>query len=512
MRLALARLPAKRSVGPDGIPPFLFKDCRFVLLDPLLHMFNACLAAATFPDRWKLTRVVPVPKGRGGPNPSDYRPVAVLSTPAKVFESAIHHCLYEQVSALLSDAQHGFRPGRGTVGNLLNLTTQVVPAVDAGFQVDVAYLDFRKAFDTVDNDILLVKLSNAGCTPHTLAFFASYLRDRRQYVDCGGHHSDPYCTRSGVSQGSNLGPLQFILMINDLEEVVRESTCLLFADDLKLVREVRDPADHDKLQRDLNRVVAWSQDNKLYFNLSKCSVLSFSRSHNPSHYQYSMQEQPMQRVTEVTDLGVQFTADMNFRKHIIAICKKAYRNLGFLLRQANSFTNISALRALYEAIVKSHLEYNSAVWSPSEDKYKFMIEKIQNKFVRFLYLKLYGVYPGYPHLYPTLFVLGMVGYCKLEIRREATLAIYLFKILRGKILNPTLLAEMRFSVPDEMVSRRRQPPLLSVPRARTNLLQKAPLSRALGTLNTVALMVDLFSCSLNEFTKAVMCVTCLVDK
>ncbi|KAF9808669.1 hypothetical protein SFRURICE_019827 [Spodoptera frugiperda] len=214
-----------------------------------------------------------------------------------------------------------------------------------------------------------------------------------------------------------------------------------------------------------------------------------------------MEGEPLQRVTEVKDLGIRFVSELHFRKHIMDVCKKAYRNLGFILRQANQFTNIAAVKALYEALVKSHLEYNAGVWSPHENKYKLMIERIQNKFTRFVYLKLYGVYPGYPLLYPTLFVLGMVGYYKLEVRREVALVTYLFKVLRGKIHNPALLEELRLCVPDEYVWRRRRPRLLVVPCARTNLLQKAPLTRALRTLNTIADRMDLFSCTLNEFTR-----------
>ncbi|PZC74482.1 hypothetical protein B5X24_HaOG207739 [Helicoverpa armigera] len=159
VRRALARLPPKCSVGPDGIPPFVLRDCRFILCEPLVHIFNKCIETATFPEPWKLTRVVPVPKGGGGTEASDYRPVAVLSSPAKVFEAAVHNTLYEQLKAHLTDAQHGFRPGRGTSGNLLHLMSNLVPAVDAGLQVDVAYFDFRKAFDTVDSDVLLLKLA-----------------------------------------------------------------------------------------------------------------------------------------------------------------------------------------------------------------------------------------------------------------------------------------------------------------------------------------------------------------
>jgi hypothetical protein len=118
-----------------------------------------------------------------------------------------------------------------------------MPVVDSGGQVDAAYFDFRKAFDVVDNDILLRKLAGVGLTPHLLKFFASYMRDRRQYVEYAGYRSDPYFVRSGVSQGSNLGPLEFIIMVNDLPQVITDSGCLLFADDLKLFLPINNAAD-----------------------------------------------------------------------------------------------------------------------------------------------------------------------------------------------------------------------------------------------------------------------------
>lgn len=509
---ALARLGAKRSAGPDGIPSFLFKDCRKVLAEPLLYIFNICLRSATFPEKWKLTRVVPVPKGGGGPDTSDYRPVAVLCTPAKVFEAAVHRALHLQVNSQLSEAQYGFRPARSTTGNLLHLMANVVPAVDAGGQVDVAYFDFKKAFDTVDNDILLIKLARVGCTPHTLNFFAEYMRGRQQYVDCAGHRSQPYFTRSGVSQGSNLGPLEFIIMINDLPQEVANSICLLFADDLKLVKEIREESDCLELQADIDRVVAWSNANQLFFNVTKCQVISFSRRQSPHHYDYRVDGVTMQRVTEVRDLGIRFSADLSFRDHIRSVCKKAFRHLGFIMRQSYNFTNITAIRALYEAIVKSHLECNSVIWSPHEEKYRLMLERIQNKFVRAIYLKMYGVYPFYPLMYPTLFVLGMVGYTQLEVRRELALATYVMQLLRGTQCNPGVLRMVSLNVPDRMVGRRRRAGLLAVPRARTNLLRDAPLTRALRVLNCISETVDIFCCSLNEFTKTAQSALCYNDK
>lgn len=317
--------------------------------------------------------------------------VAVLSTPAKVFESAIQRSIQQQVSNQLADAQHGFRPGRSTATNLLNFMTVVVPAVDAGGQVDVAYFDFKKAFDTVDNDILLGKLAKIGFTPHLLLFFANYMRNRQQFVDFNGWESDPYYTWSGVSQGSNLGPLQFLLMINDLPEVIRDGLCLLFADDLKLLLAVDNQVDCQHLQDDIDRVVEWSHLNRLYFNVSKCSVTSFTRVRRPFRYEYMVDVERMQRVTEVRDLGVYVTSELSFRTHITDICKKAYRNLGFVLRQTREFTNIAAVRALYDALVRTHLEHSAIIWAPHEAKYSVMLERVQNKFTRYLYKKLWCI-------------------------------------------------------------------------------------------------------------------------
>ncbi|KAF9798222.1 hypothetical protein SFRURICE_010820 [Spodoptera frugiperda] len=135
-----------------------------------------------------------------------------------------------------------------------------------------------------------------------------------------------------------------------------------------------------------------------------------------------------------------------------------------------------------------------------------MLERIQNKYIRFMYLKLYGRYPGYPLLYPTLFCLGMVGYYKLEVRREVALVTYVFKVLRGSIQNSGILSEIGFCIPDKYVERRHRPRLLVVPRGRTNLLGRAPLTRALRTLNTVADTIDIFTCTLSEFTRTTYCV------
>lgn len=159
---SLAKLKPKTSASPNEIPAYIFKDCCSVLAEPLLFVYNRCLELGFFPDLypflyilfislWKVTRVVPVPKACSGLSIEDYRPLAVLSTPAKVFEAAIQKNIFNQAKGQLSDAHYDFRPGRSTTSNTLNYMAEITPVIDdSRGQVDVTYFDFRKAFDVVD--------------------------------------------------------------------------------------------------------------------------------------------------------------------------------------------------------------------------------------------------------------------------------------------------------------------------------------------------------------------------
>lgn len=468
---------------------------------PLIFIFNLALKSSCYPEVWKMSRVTPIPKGGGASLVENYRPIAVLSAFGKVFESILNRHITNQIQTQLSEVQHGFRAGKSTVTNQINFVDYVVSVMDQRKQVDAAYFDFKKAFDRVDNDVLLKKFAKFGFSPKLLKFFAGYFSNRVQYVQLSNFRSELYETSSGVSQGSTLGPTQFLIMINDLPSVVKSAECLMFADDLKLHLSVGSVDDCHALQTDIDNVVEWAADNHLEFNSSKCKVMTFARLRSPIDFNYHMSGVSLERVMEIKDLGVKLDVELKFNQHIEDICDRAFKSLGFVIRQTARFADRGAIVLLFYALVRSKLEYNSIVWDPHESKYKLMIEKVQRKFARYLYKKMYGYYP---FLYPSLFVSGMVGINTLELRRSCALMMHYHQLLNGVIDNPSTLACLSLSVPvcarDPRACCARRP-LAAPARVRTTTARYAPTTHAISLLNDMIAQipeVDIFNMKFNR--------------
>lgn len=488
---AMRKLKGHTSAGPDAIPAYVLKGCIEYLAEPITFIFNIILDTGEYPDTWKESRVTPIPKKGSKTMVENYRPVAILCALAKVFEMVLHDRLLPQCQPHITGAQHAFLPQRSVATNLVTIVDILSYEIDAGNQVDVVYLDFQKAFDRVDNDILLLKLGAMGFTPRLLKMFSNYLRERKQFVKYGPFISKPYQTLSGISQGSNLGPLLFVILINDLPDVVTHSHILLFADDVKLITVVRSPDDCMKLQHDIDNVLLWSVDNRLFFNPSKCEMMSFTRSLSPVSHQYVIGGTPIVRVTEVRDLGVLFDPQLTFRHHVRKVTNAAFQRLGFVMRNAKPLTS-AATQALYAALVRSIVETNAVVWIPHEKKYILMLEQVQKRFLRYLYKKNHWYYP---FMYPTRFLEGHLGYDSLELRRNLALVGFILNIVRNKIDCVELVGRvLKLFVPDRYL-RARSHPLLVSPPSRTNLYRRSPVAYALallGSLLAEAPQCDLF--------------------
>lgn len=490
---ALIRLAPKRSVGPDGVPPFIYKACWEFFVQPLTQIFNLILQTQKFPIRWKVSKVCPIPKTGNKGCCENYRPVTLLNIPSKIFESILCKYIYADVRQQIVTAQHGFLPGRSVLSNLTIYAHAIIDSMSQNKQTDVVYTDFAKAFDRVHHDILLSKMSKMNISSIFIKIVASYLANRKQYVVYNSCKSKTYYAISGVPQGSNLGPLLFLIYVNDLPGVVRYSECLMFADDVKLFRAVESTTDCELLQEDINRLTNWANQNKLDLNVAKCVAMSIKRKHQPINFSYNIDGNTLERVTQHKDLGVVIDDQFCFNKHIANIVKRAYQMLGFILRNSVEFASTASLKLLYSTYVRPHLEFASNIWCPYYMVHDKSIERIQKKFLKYLYFKKHSVY-DITIPYSTL--LAEFDYSSLQSRRTVHFAVYTYKIISGLMDCPLILQKITFNVPKY---KHRHVVTFSIPRAATNYHQHSPIYRMMRTLNKYGTNIDLFSTTLTRF-------------
>ena len=493
---ALKKSKNKQTVGPDKVPCFVVKDCAFALVKPLSFIFNLALKSGTFPDVWKEARITPVFK-KGNPNEvSNYRPVSILSPFAKVFEMSVYDCLFSQIKQLISPMQHGFFSNRSTISNLACFTQFTAKALDSRKQIDTAYTDFSKAFDRVDHYILLHKLSRLGFSENLTLFFESYLKERQQYVEIRGHRSFKFTATSGAPQGSNLAPLIFSIFINDISDNI-SSNVLLFADDLKIFREVNDYTDCVILQDDLNALADWCNTNNLPLNVDKCFSMTFTNKQEILYFNYSLSNTVIKRSDTFKDLGVTFDPKLSFASHISNTCSSAIKMLGYIMRNTSDFVNEKTLKTLYYSFVRSKLEYGSVIWNPIHNKYVTQLENVQRKFVKYLAYRVDGVYPHRGVEQNDL--LNRFQIPLLQKRRRYLLTHFLFKVCRSLIDCPDLLTQIGFHVPTRAV---RSPPVFHLPTPSTNFLIIAPLFQSMSEYNKTCNDIDVYGLSVAQFLKA----------
>ena len=282
---------------------------------------------------------------------------------------------YLEINKLLSNDQHGFRSGRSCTTQLLEIIELWTSYVDDKKAFDCIYLDFAKAFDKVPHNKLLHKLKSYGIIGKLHSWISNFLTNREQRVNINGKYSETRPVTSGIPQGSVLGPILFIIYINDLPDQVN-SYLKIFADDTKFFRLITDIIDRQDLQHDLNKVLEWSHKWQLPFNIDKCKVIHYS--YNNPLYNYTLNNKPLTTDTSEKDLGVTFTSDLKFSSHIRQIISKANSRLGLI---KNTFTNKTAkiIIPLYKSLVRPLLEYCVSIWNPNLRKDIIEIEKVQRR-------------------------------------------------------------------------------------------------------------------------------------
>jgi len=247
----------------------LLKQCIEVLCVPLKILFDKSFSSGHFADRWKVASVTPILKSGPKNNISNYRPITKISNLAKLFERIVAHKLSFLVKAYISTSQNGFVAGRSTTTNLVVFSNYCIHAFDMRSQVDAIYTDFAKAFDKVSHSALLAKLARLGIHSALLNWIKSYLHHRFYRVNINGKFSDFYLATSGLPQGSAMGPLLFIIFINDVRFCL-SSECLLYADDLNIFKSIKLATDVQLVQHDLDSLSSWCSRYSLHLNISKC--------------------------------------------------------------------------------------------------------------------------------------------------------------------------------------------------------------------------------------------------
>ena len=443
VRKHLQRSKNSQTTGVDGVPSFLLRDCASVLAAPLAKIFNRMLQYSTFPDIWKKAFICPVLKKGKTNDVTNYRPISLLCNFAKTFESIIYETIYNSVKPFISSYQHGFMANRSTVSNLAVFSQYLSDSLDDKCQVDVIYTDFQKAFDRIDHYVLLEKLSRFGFSEPLLKLIQSYLFDREFRVRYRNFTSVAFVPTSGVPQGSNLGPLLFLLFINDLAESVSCKKSL-FADDFKLFSIINSVSDCFLLQQNLNSVTRWCDSNRLQLNISKCRVVSYSRKQDIITYSYNVNGILMERSQTFKDLGVVFDSKLAFIDHINTTVNSASKIYGFIYRNCRRFSNVETIRLLFCSLVRSRLEYASLIWYPIYDVHCLSLESVQRRFLKFMVYLEDGIYP--PRGCEQSLLLSRYNLLSLETRRNIIAVRFVYNLFHNKIDCTELLSQFNLLV------------------------------------------------------------------
>ena len=269
---------ANKAQGPDGIHGKVLKNCAASLAYPLSIIFKISYNAGYIPKEWKIANVVPIHKKGSKEDVENYRPISLTCLVMKVFERIIKEELLLHIEHKLDQRQHGFLRNKSCTTNMIDFAENLAVSINDchSMGTDIVYFDFSKAFDSVNHDLILHKLKYLyGVDARLLKFIKNYLCDREQCVVLGNDSSSFISVSSGVPQGSILGPILFVMFINDLPlGLDPETNVALYADDTKIWRPIRGQNDHDRLQMDIAYLNQWALDNKMHFHPKKCKVLS----------------------------------------------------------------------------------------------------------------------------------------------------------------------------------------------------------------------------------------------
>ena len=387
----LQKTNANKAPGIDKLPGIFIKDGADLLAAPLTQLINLSISTSTFPDLFKIAKLLALFKKGCKTDPKNYRPISLLPLFSKIFEKVVHL----QTEKFLNDNnflyknQSGFRPLHSTESCLTHLSDRILEGCDKGCHTGMILIDLQKAFDTLDHGILLKKLSLINFSNETISWFKSYLSNRTFLVNVESSFSEPADLKCGVPQGSILGPLLFLLYINDLPQAVKECDVRLYADDTclsythKTVKTIE-----DKLNNDFNSLCDWFVDNKLsiHFGEDKTKSILFSPKNLRKRAEpivIKRHDVTLKQFSTVEYLGCLLDETLSGQEMALKVLKKVNGKLRFLYRQGK-YLNPRLRRMLCNTLIQPHFDFACSAWYPNLTKgLKNKLQIAQNKCIRF---------------------------------------------------------------------------------------------------------------------------------
>ena len=463
----LCSLKPGKATGPDLIGNRILRNCAAPLARPLYIIFTNSIDSESYPSVWKTCNVIPVHKKNSRHIVQNYRPISLLCNASKVLERILYVDLYNYLTQnkLLTPANSGFKKGDGTINQLIYLIHNIYMGLENNKDVKLIFLDFSKAFDRVWHKGLIYKLERLGIGGKLLGLLKDYLSDRSQRVAINGVISDEMPVRAGVPQGSILGPLLFLVYINDLPDCV-SCNVNLFADDSTIWIEVNDPiAASNKLNEDLSKVHAWATKWHMTLNAEKTEVLTISTKRNKLAYpDLLLDGVVLSEVTSHKHLGLTISSDMTWNKHVDRVCKSAGLRLN-ILRKMSFKLNRRVLELLYIAYVRPIVEYASSIFGDQSLLNDQKLERIQSQAALVCSGALFNTSRDR--------IVSEMGWAKLAKRRNISKLSLVYKALNN--MCPVYLTNIYIPLIPHLEARYdlRVAPRLKEPRCKTERLRRS---------------------------------------